>query len=91
MLEAMACGTPVAAYPVDGPLEVVGEQVAHPGGVLHADLQQACLQALQLPRSQARERAERFDWSHAASSFEANLVSIRGHSLAAPSSRCTTA
>jgi glycosyltransferase involved in cell wall biosynthesis len=91
MLEAMACGTPVAAYPVDGPLEVVGQQVVHPGGVLHADLQQACLQALQLPRGQARERAEQFDWSHAASSFEANLVPIRGQGPVAPSSRCTTA
>jgi glycosyltransferase involved in cell wall biosynthesis len=91
MLEAMACGTPVAAYPVDGPLEVVGQQITRPGGALHAELQQACLQALQLPRSQARQRAELFDWSHAASSFEANLVPIRGHKPIATSSRCTAA
>lgn len=91
MLEAMACGTPVAAYPVDGPLEVVGQQVPRPGGALDEDLQQACLRALQLPRKQARERAAQFDWSHAASSFEANLVSASGHSPIVRSSHVTTA
>ncbi len=75
MLEAMACGTPVAAYPVDGPLEVVGRSAQ--GGVLHEDLQQACLQALELPRAGARERATNFEWRHAASRFEAHLVPAR--------------
>jgi glycosyltransferase involved in cell wall biosynthesis len=59
MLEAMACGTPVAAYPVDGPLEVVGRN--EQGGVLTEDLQRACLQALELPRASARERATAFE------------------------------
>lgn len=77
MLEAMACGTPVAAFPVDGPLEVVGSDVRNPGGILHDDLQQACLQALELPRSQARERAMRFDWDQAGSRFESFLVPAR--------------
>ena len=77
MLEAMACGTPVAAFPVDGPLEVVGTEVRHPGGILHEDLQQACLQALGLARSQARERALQFDWDQAGSRFESYLVPAR--------------
>jgi glycosyltransferase involved in cell wall biosynthesis len=75
MLEAMACGTPVAAYPVDGPLEVVGRDGQ--GGVLHEDLQRACLQALELPRASARERASAFEWVHAASRFETHLVPAR--------------
>lgn len=76
MLEAMACGTPVAAYPVDGPLEVVGRNKQ--GGVLDEDLQRACLQALELPRAGARERATVFEWGDAASRFEAHLVPARG-------------
>ena len=55
MLEAMATGTPVAAYPVEGPLEVVGQPPM--GGVLHADLSVAWYRALALPRHEARERA----------------------------------
>lgn len=78
MLEAMACGTPVAAYPVDGPLQVLGtdpSQVA--GGVLHPDLNQAVQQALQVPRAQARQRAMHFDWPQTAKSFRSFLVSVR--------------
>lgn len=77
MVEAMACGTPVAAYPVDGPNEVLArrEQADRPlGGVMHEDLRTACLQALEVPRSQARRRAEDFSWSHAASLFLSFLV-----------------
>ena len=61
MLEAMATGTPVAAYPVDGPLEVLGRDngVNH-GGVLDNDLQQACYKALAVPRHEARLRALAF-------------------------------
>ena len=70
MLEAMACGTPVAAYPVDGPLEVLTEasgQVS--GGVLHADLAEATRQALSIPRATARARAYDFSWEKASQLF----------------------
>lgn len=77
MLEAMACGTPVAAFPVDGPLEVLGDADGARGGVLHQDLQQACLQSLNVPRAEARQRALAFSWSHAATLFEAHLVRAR--------------
>lgn len=77
MLEAMACGTPVAAYPVNGPLEVLAAQDGVRGGVLHNDLQQACLESLKIPRSQARQRALDFSWSHAAALFESHLVKAR--------------
>ncbi len=75
MLEAMACGTPVAAYPVAGPLDVVGDSA---GGVLHEDLRSACLQALQLPRAPARERALQFDWEAVCDQFIGLLVPMVG-------------
>jgi len=76
MLEAMAAGTPVAAYPVDGPLEVLGKAdgSCH-GGVMNEDLQQACYGALAVPRHEARQRALDFSWGHAAQLFESFLVS----------------
>ncbi len=78
MLEAMASGTPVAAYPVDGPLEVLGTQDGRAqGGVLHADLKQASLAALAVPRHEARARSLAFSWSHAARLFEGHLVAAR--------------
>lgn len=78
MLEAMACGTPVAAYPVDGPLQVLGTDPSQvSGGVLHPDLNQAVQQALQVPRAQARQRAMHFDWPQTAKSFRSFLVSVR--------------
>ena len=78
MLEAMACGTPVAAYPVDGPLEVLGgADGQHHGGVLHADLAQAFHAALQVPRDKARERAQAFSWREAGRLFQDHLVPAR--------------
>ncbi len=80
MLEAMACGTPVAAYPVDGPLEVLGPAVQREGrehrlgGVLDEDLRQAVFGALSTPRQDARARASRFSWAQAAASFVSHLV-----------------
>jgi glycosyltransferase involved in cell wall biosynthesis len=78
MLEAMACGTPVAAFPVDGPLEVLGKPdgSCH-GGVMHADLRQACYSAMMVPRHEARLRALDFSWAHAARVFEGHLVPAR--------------
>jgi glycosyltransferase involved in cell wall biosynthesis len=79
MLEAMASGTPVAAYPVDGPLEVLGQPGVSGwlGGVLHEDLKQACHKALAVPRYAARNRALDFSWTHATRLFEGNLVPAR--------------
>ncbi len=72
MLEAMACGTPVAAYPVEGPTEVVG--VPAQGGVTHSDLRHAWYGALSVPRHEARQRATQFHWSYAALMFAGQLV-----------------
>ncbi len=75
MLEAMASGTPVAAYPVEGPLEVLGTPAR--GGVLHADLTAAWYRALAVPRHEARARALDFTWAHAAQLFVGHLVPSR--------------
>jgi glycosyltransferase involved in cell wall biosynthesis len=75
MLEAMATGTPVAAYPVEGPLEVVGSPPA--GGVLAEDLASAWYAALAVPRHAARQRAQVFGWSYAAQLFVSYLVPTR--------------
>lgn len=82
MLEAMACGTPVAAYPVDGPREVLGQ--GNPanlggatGGAMHADLGQAFHAALATSRWEARSRALSFDWGAATQRFLGFLVPAR--------------
>jgi glycosyltransferase involved in cell wall biosynthesis len=81
MVEAMASGTPVAAFPVDGPLEVLGKPRADGrgsmGGAMHADLQQACYAAMAIPRHEARSRALDFSWQHAAQLFAGFLVPVR--------------
>lgn len=75
MLEAMACGTPVAAYPVDGPLQVLGDGDGQAtGGVLSEDLEAAVAQCLAVPRSQARARAEEFAWPKTVEMFLSHLV-----------------
>ena len=84
MLEAMACGTPVAAYPVDGPTEVLGQHEGRvQGGVLHEDLLQAWYQAQAVPREAARRRAESFSWARASQQFLGHLVPARPLSPAA--------
>lgn len=81
MVEAMACGTPVAAFPVDGPLEVLGRAHADGtrplGGALHQDLQTACHAALAVPRHEARQRALDFSWQAASQLFAGFLVPAR--------------
>ncbi|MCE3272000.1 MAG: a-glycosyltransferase, Glycosyltransferase Family 4-like protein [Ramlibacter sp.] len=81
MVEAMACGTPVAAFPVDGPLTVLARQRrgggGSLGGAMRDDLRQACMAALSVPRHEARERALDFSWAHAAVLFAGFLVPAR--------------
>jgi glycosyltransferase involved in cell wall biosynthesis len=78
MLEAMASGTPVAAFPVDGPLEVLGQADGRAsGGAMDLDLKQAWLRALSVPRHEARARALNFSWERASRQFLVHLVPAR--------------
>ena len=71
LLEAMASGTPVAAFPVTGPLDVVTDPRV---GVLDADLRAACLRALGCDRDAARAHAEGFSWDASLSQFRSALA-----------------
>ena len=70
LLEAMASGTPAAAFPVAGPIDVI---VAGRSGVLSHDLRGAALAALALPRDAVREQALRFSWEQATTQFLRHL------------------
>lgn len=59
IIEAMATGTPVAAYPVTGPIDIVPGSGA---GVLDDDLKTACLKALDLPRETTARYAQNYSW-----------------------------
>ena len=75
MLEAMACGVPVAAFPVDGPRDLVGDGE---GGALREDLLEAWRLALRVPRRSARQRALQFTWGRTAAHFVKYLVPVSG-------------
>jgi len=73
MLEAMACGVPVAAFPVTGPVDVVRPGVT---GSLHLDLAQAAREAIELEAEACREYALQHTWEKAARQFVGNLVEV---------------
>ena len=71
LIEAMACGVPVAAYPVMGPVDVVRDGVS---GALDQDLGRAVRRALDLDPADCREYALGFSWEKSVQQFEANLA-----------------
>ena len=70
MLEALASGVPVAAFPVPGPLDVVGNA---PVGVLDHDLAAAAVKALGISPQLCRDHAQRFSWQTVAREFLGHL------------------
>ncbi len=73
-LEALACGTPVAAFPVTGPLDVIAD---HPVGALDTDLRSACIRALSASREACREFALARSWENSARQFIGNLTALQ--------------
>ena len=71
MLEAMACGLPVAAYPVTGPLDVLAGSKA---GKMDEDLSKAVKAALKADPKAARDHALKFSWEACAKMFLSNLI-----------------
>jgi glycosyltransferase involved in cell wall biosynthesis len=74
MIEAMACGTPVAAYPVQGPLDVIDEGVT---GCMNDELKQAVKDALMLSRNLVYQGSQKWSWQRAWEIFRDNLVFVK--------------
>jgi glycosyltransferase involved in cell wall biosynthesis len=73
-LEALACGTPVAAFPVTGPLDVIADR---PIGAIDHDLRSACMRALTMSRETCRNFALERSWENSASQFIGNLAVLQ--------------
>jgi glycosyltransferase involved in cell wall biosynthesis len=71
IIEALACGIPVAAHDVMGPRDIIENGI---DGMLGEDLQDAALACLSLDRGKCREKALRYSWEVSAAAFKTNLV-----------------
>ena len=74
LLEAMACGLQVAAYPVTGPLDVVDRDRT---GILDEDLRAAAVGAMRLRRADCVAHAARYSWASCTDTFLSNLTAMR--------------
>lgn len=74
MIEAMACGTPVAAFPVTGPIDVLNDE----GGAMDNDLGQAIARALALDVTKVANFGQSFSWNDSADQFLAALYPADG-------------
>jgi len=79
MIEALACGTPVAAYPVTGPIDVLDDRV----GAMHEDLDTAIATALTRDSVTCAAYAARYSWPASARQFLHALVPLEGKLMAA--------
>jgi glycosyltransferase involved in cell wall biosynthesis len=77
LLEALACGTPVAAFPVTGPIDVLADAHGRIGAV-NANLRAAALEALTADRAACQVHAESYSWRVCAEVFLSHLVPLAG-------------
>lgn len=75
ILEAIASGLPVAAFPVQGPVDILTPGL---NGIMHTDLRTAILDAMHLSRTSCRWSAERFSWGEIARKFQESLHLAEG-------------
>ncbi|TFF23009.1 glycosyltransferase family 1 protein [Jiella endophytica] len=66
LIEALACGVPLAAFPEPGPLDVIADSGA---GIISEDLREACLKALAIDRETAFARSRAYNWEACAEIF----------------------
>jgi glycosyltransferase involved in cell wall biosynthesis len=76
ILESLACGTPVAAFPVTGPKDVLTGATGCVGA-MNVDLRRAALDALQGDRAACRAHAELYSWRACADLFLSHLMPLR--------------
>jgi len=89
VIEALSCGVPVAAFPVPGPVDILGPEgrgvdgdLSVPAGALDTDLAEAIRRALTLDREGAAALAARFSWEKATDQFLAAIAAAAGKSAA---------
>jgi glycosyltransferase involved in cell wall biosynthesis len=80
LLEALASGLPIAAFPVSGPVDVIDDA---PVGVLSEDLRAACLEALNIPRGTCVEFAAKHTWEASGRAFLDNMALLHASDLPA--------
>ncbi len=83
LLEALASGLPIAAFPVAGPRDVLTDSGC---GILDNDLRMAALRALEIPRARCRVFAERFRWQESAREFFEGVLAANGSRSIDPAS-----
>jgi 1,2-diacylglycerol 3-alpha-glucosyltransferase/glucuronosyltransferase len=71
VLEALACGVPVAAFPAPGPLDILAGSGA---GILGDDLGAAAMAAMAISRDRSRQHALRYSWRESIGQFAENLA-----------------
>ena len=71
MIEAMACGTPVASFPCDGPKDVIEQGVT---GFMNESLKDAVTACLQLNRDRVLIASKKWSWDNAWQTFRDNLI-----------------
>ncbi len=73
MIEAMACGVPVAAYPVSGPIDVIEQ---YETGVMDNDLSVSVKRCTELDRTNVYEKSKKWTWENCWEIFKNNLVPV---------------